>query len=360
MKRILCICKKETLHILRDPFTLALSLGLPLILLIVFGFAIEFNINEIRISVFDNAKNNFSSQILRMISSSNYFKLDHKLNLNEALSSLKSEKTKAALILEKDKTIGIKAQMLLDGADNSTIGPILGYLEKLTEIINVEIFKMNSKNPIEIRTKFLYNSELNSRWFVVPGLIVVILSILSILLISLTIAREWENGSMEVLLSTEIKPIEIILGKLIPYVVMGFIDICLVYLVARLVFGVPFIGSHLLFIIGVFLFLISALSQGLIISITTRNQRLAMQFSFVSGLLPAVLFSGFVFPIENMPLFFHYFTMIFPARWFMTISRGLFLKGSSFFALQHEFFALVLLDIILVLIAKKKFKMDLE
>ncbi|HOX23094.1 MAG TPA: ABC transporter permease subunit, partial [Elusimicrobiales bacterium] len=205
-----------------------------------------------------------------------------------------------------------------------------------------------------------FNHELNSRWFIIPGLTVVICGLIGILLTALTVAREWENGSMEMLLSTPARPAAIIAGKLAPYLLLGFCGVVFVYGAARLVFGVPFCGSHALYALSCVLFLLAATAQGLFISIATRQQQLAMQFSIVSGLLPSLLLSGFVFPIESMPLFFRYFTFILPPRWFMEISRGIFLKGATLADLWPQLLMQAALCAILIKLALKKFKTDLE
>jgi ABC-2 type transport system permease protein len=186
------------------------------------------------------------------------------------------------------------------------------------------------------------------------------MSILSILLTALTVAREWENGSMELLLSTPVRPIEIIVGKLAPYGVLGITAVTFVYVVARTVFGVPFAGNLAVFGLGCLLFLVSYLAQGLLISVVTRKQVIAMQFSMMSGMLPSNLLSGFIFPIESMPLFFQYFTMLLPARWFMRIARDTFLKGSSLLDLAGSFLALSLFCALMILMATRRFKRDLE
>jgi ABC-2 type transport system permease protein len=214
--------------------------------------------------------------------------------------------------------------------------------------------------PVALKTRFLYNPELNSRWFVVPGLMVVVLGILSILLTALTVAREWENGSMELLLSTPVEPVEIILGKLGPYLVLGLGAIAFVYLMARLGFGVPFRGNYLVFFAGCGLFLITYLAQGLLISVLTRRQQLAMQFSMMTGLLPSILLSGFIFPIESMPRFFRILTGALPARWFMIICRDVFLKGSGVFDLRYPFLALGIISVAMVTVSSRNFKKDLE
>jgi ABC-2 type transport system permease protein len=253
-----------------------------------------------------------------------------------------------------------EAQVLLDGADNSTVGPVSGYVGAVQKIASKRLADFDPVKPYDLRTRFLFNPELNSRWFVVPGLTVVVMAILSILLTSLTVAREWENGSMELLLSTPVQPLEIIIGKLAPYGALGLIAVTMVFVIARTLFGVPFVGHLPVFGAGCLIFLVTYLAQGLLISVVTRNQQIAMQMAMLTGFLPSQLLSGFVFPIASMPLFFHYFTMIFPARWFMEIARDTFLKGSGPVALAGSFFALSLISFLIIRMAVRKFRRDLE
>ena len=167
--------------------------------------------------------------------------------------------------------------MLLDGSDNSTVGPILGYLGAIQTIASRRIGGFDPPEPVKVKTRFLFNPELNSRWFAVPGLAVAVMAILSVLLTALTVAREWEDGSMELLLSTPVEPLEIIVGKLAPYAVLGIIAVTFTYIMSRTVFGVPFEGSLITFGAGCMLFLAACLAQGLLISVVTRNQQIAMQ-----------------------------------------------------------------------------------
>jgi ABC-2 type transport system permease protein len=186
------------------------------------------------------------------------------------------------------------------------------------------------------------------------------MAMLSILLTALTIAREWENGSMELLLSTPVRPLEIILGKLAPYGFLGALAVVFVYVIARVAFGVPFAGHLIVFGTGSLIFLVTYLAQGLLISVVARNQMIAMQMSQMTGMLPSQMLSGFVFPIASMPLAVQYFTMIFPARWYMEISRGTFLMGSSFLDLARPFAALALSCVVMIWLAVRRFKRDLE
>jgi ABC-2 type transport system permease protein len=364
--RILSIAKKEVKHIIRDPFTLALALGLPLILVTFFGYAINFDVRNIRLFSIDRDHTRASRELIEVFDSSEFFKVTSGLSRPKLLHALDIEKASVILVIEPNfgKDLGLgktaEAQVVLDGADNSTAGVILGYLAGIQKAAIKKLTKSSSASLIELKTRFIFNPELNSRWFIIPGLAVVVMAILSVLLTALTVAREWENGSMELLLSTPVKPIEIIMGKLAPYVFLGLASVFLIYLIARVGFGVPFLGSHMLFLVCCLLFLGTTLSQGLLISVVTRQQQIAMQLSIVTGLLPSLLLSGFIFPIENMPIFFQYFTAILPARWFIMICRGIFLRGAGISELFKPFLVLGIMNLLLITISTKRFKRDLE
>ena len=365
-RRAIAIGRKEVFHILRDPFTLATALGLPVFMVVMFGSAIEFNVKNIDLAISDSDQTSASRRLMDTFQSSGYFKIHRVVSPNEALVNLTTETARASVIIppnfEKDLTSdrGSQVQCLLDGSDSSTVAPVLGYLGKIQSISNDRIAAFNPTSPIELRTRFLFNPELNSKWFVIPGLNVIIMSMLSILLTALTVAREWENGSMELLLTTPVEPLEIIIGKLAPYGVLGITAMVFVYIIARAVFGVPFVGSLVVYGLGSLIFLMTYLSQGLLISVVTRNQQVAMQIAMMSGMLPSQLLSGFVFPIESMPIFFQKFTMIFPARWFMQISRDTFLKGSRMVDLGIPFLALIATCLLMMTLSTRIFKKDLE
>lgn len=365
-RRALSIARKEVRHVLRDPFTLALALGLPVLLVTFFGFAIDFDVRDVRLLVHDADKSRRSRQFVDLFESSGYFRVARSAPAGGVLEELGAERASAVLVIEpaasRDMLAGrpVEGQLLLDGADNSRAGAILGYLAGLLQAAQERVADRPRRDGIELRSRFLYNHELNSRWFTIPGLTVVVSGLIAIMLTSLTVAREWENGSMELLLSTPVKPLEIILGKLAPYLGLGAVGIAFVYLVARLGFGVPFRGSHALFAASSLLFLVAGLSQGLLISVLARQQQLAMQFSMMVGLLPSLLLSGFVFPVESMPAFFQYATSILPQKWFMMAARGIFLKGSGAAELAGPLLALALLDIVLIAAAGRRFKRDLE
>jgi ABC-2 type transport system permease protein len=360
------MAKKEVFHVMRDPFTLALALGLPIFMVVVYGLAIDFNVRNVPIAISDADQTQSSRQLIESFGSSNYFQIISGGSPANSQDLVKAETARAALIIpprfEKDLLAGRSAlaQVILDGADNSTVGPVTGYVGAIQVLASKKIADFDPPAPYEIRTRFLFNPELNSRWFVIPGLTVVVMAILSILLTSLTVAREWENGSMELLLSTPVQPLEIIVGKLAPYGVLGIIAVTFVFLIAYFGFGVPFVGNIFVFGAGCLIFLTTYLAQGLLISVVTRKQMVAMQVAMLTGFLPSQLLSGFVFPVSSMPTFFRYFTMILPARWFMQIARDTFLKGSSLIELLGPFVALTILCTFMISRGVQKFKRDLE
>jgi ABC-2 type transport system permease protein len=360
------LAQKEMYHVLRDRFTLSLALGLPVFMVLAFGFAMEFNVKNIPLAVHDGDQTRTSRQVIDTFGSSGYFLIDPVSSPDAAQRAILSDHNRAALIIpggfQKDLFAGgpARAQVLLDGSDNSTVGPILGYVASIETIAARRIADFDPPKRVEVKTRFLFNPELNSRWFVVPGLAVAVLAILAVLLTALTVAREWEQGSMELLLSTPAEPLEIIVGKLAPYAVLGVIAVAFVYVISRTVFGLPFQGSHGLFAAGVVLFLATYLAQGLLISVLTRRQQIAMQIAMMSGLIPAFLLSGFIFPIESMPAFFRYLTMILPARWFTSIARDSYLKGSTLWEMGIAFLALAVLCVLMIALAARTFKKDLE
>ena len=367
LKRALSIAKKEKFHILRDPFTLTMATVLPVVLVLIFGLAIEFNVKDIGLTVHDSDRTLSSRKLTEVFTSSQYFFIKPtRGSMIDAINDLDSERSKASLIIDPKfehhlQSEGVvRAQFILDGADNSTAGVILGYLNGIQEAASYKLTGIKVKSPITLKSRYLFNPELSSPWFIVPGLTVVIIAILSILLTALTVAREWENGSMELLLSTPVQPLEIIIGKLIPYTIIGLSAILLVVLVAMFGFKIPFAGNMVLYGLGSFIFLVACLAQGMLISVIIRTQQLSMQLAMITGLLPSLLLSGFIFPIENMPLVFQNVTSILPSKWFMIISRGIFLKGASIMDLKIPFWALFSLSSILIIVATKKFKKDLE
>jgi ABC-2 type transport system permease protein len=219
---------------------------------------------------------------------------------------------------------------------------------------------LGNGRALTLETRYLFNPTLDTHRFIIPGLIALVTGMLGVLLTALTVAREWETGSMELLLSTPVRPLELVLGKLTPYLALATLAITVVYLLVRVAFSTGFAGSHALFFIAVLLYILLCLSQGLLISVGARNQALAMQLGITTGLLPPMMLSGFIFPVESMPLFFRALTTLLPARWFVTIIRALWLKGSTALELALPFSILLAMTLVLVALAATRLKTDLE
>ena len=363
--RALSIARKESRHIRRDSVTMAAALGLPVLLVCFFGFVIDLNVREVGLLVADGDNTRASRELTELFSSSGYFTVTRAASSAEATKALGDERAKAALIIDPEFERNIRsgrpasAQVLLDGADNAYAGTVAAYLFGIQDAAQRRMTKAPSPKAA-IRSRFLFNPELNSKWFIVPGIFVIVVGLISTLLTALTVAREWENGSMELLLSTPVRPLEIMFGKIAPYLVLCLGGISMVYGMARVVFGVPFTGSHLLFFFATALFLAATMSQGLVISVVTRQQQLAFQLAMNTGMLPIQMLSGFIFPVESMALPFQFLTAIIPARWYMTVTRSLFLRAPDFKMIAPPLAALAALSALFVAVAWRKFKTDLE
>ncbi len=367
--RTASIALKETRHILRDPFTLAMALGMPLIQLIFFGFAIDFDVKDIKLTVIDQDRSRASRQLVDGIRGTGLFLVREGDPAQTPSADLDHEKSKGVLIIKhgfaQDLRQGepAKVQLLLDGADNSSAGVMAAYISAMIPALNRRLLGHNEPlppPPANLRIRFLFNPELNSRWFIIPGLSALIMGMVATMLTAVTIAREWEQGSMELLLSTPVKPLEIIVGKLLPYLILGMASVFAIWVSAIGIFGLPFEGNIPLYFFGCLLFLIPCLAIGLMISVKVRQQQAAMQMSMMISILPSMLLSGFIYPIESMPIFFKLLTAIIPARWFIMVSRGLFLKGESALELALPFGILILMNIFFIRRALAAFKTDLE
>ncbi len=364
-RRTVAIAHKEVRHILRDPLTMGFALGLPLVLVAFFGYAIDLDVRHIPVAHVNRDRTRASRQFIEVFDSSQFFRMS-PAPAGDAVGHLDAERARAILVIEpgfgKRLAAGkpVSAQVLLDGVDSSTAGSVLGYLGGIERAANERLTgHAVPKAPLALETRYVFNPELSSRWFVVPGLLVVVMSIMAIMLTAMTVAKEWETGSMELLLSTPVHPAEIVFGKLAPYLALSFMAVALVYVIAR-VLAVPFAGSHLLLILACLLFLVPCLMQGLLISVATRQQQLAMQLSLMVGMLPSFMLSGFIFPVESMPLFFRIVTRLLSPRWFMVIARGIFLKDASLTELAGPLLALTAIGAFFTLLAVRRFKADLE
>lgn len=375
--RILPLTRKETLHILRDARSMYLAIVLPVVFLILFGYAITFDVRHIPVGIVDQDSSFLSRDFISRVKGSEYLDLVYLSNSSSGLESLLDKgKVKAILIIphrfSRDLSKGKDAplQLLIDGSDNNTAQIALGYISGIVQIFssNIILEKLNKQGailqagilPIDVKPRIWYNPDLSSTNFIVPGLIAVVMMILAAMSTSLTIAREWEIGTMEQLIATPAKPHEIIIGKLIPYFFLGIIQISLVVLVGTLLFNVPLKGNIFFLFCVSGVFLICGLGIGLLISTITRSQQLAFMFSVLFTVLPSFLLSGFIFPISSMPDIIQFFTYLVPAKYFLIVLRGIFLKGTGLGTLWPEVVSLFAFASLILLACAKRLRLSLE
>jgi len=366
--RIRAVAKKEIIQIRRDPLSLTIAFLMPLIQLFIFGYAISFDINNIDTVIYDRDRSYESRELVSEMSASGYFSIvGYVDSYREVDSYIELNKAKVALMIRDDFSRAIKTGrpvqvgVVIDGSDSNTATIADGYLNGIALQFSARMSGVKIEPIIDIRNRVWYNPELKSRNFIVPGLIVVIMAVIVALLTSLTIAREWERGTMEQLISTPVKPAELIIGKIAPYFMIGLIDIIVAIIAGVFWFGVPIYGSPLLLLALSCIFMFGGVCTGIIISINARgSQSVASQVALITSFLPALLLSGFVFAISNMPAPLQIVTYVIPARYFVTISKSIFMKGSGIDALITETLLLTLYGTLVFAVAVKKFRKRID
>jgi ABC-2 type transport system permease protein len=371
LKRIWAISSKEFIQIKRDPRSLALAIVIPVLLLIIFGYGLSLDIDRVRTVVWNqDASSELTRNFLLNFKYSKYFKITRYTdNYRDIEHLIDSGEVMMALVIPKDFShyleSGKKAplQLLIDGSDSNTATIAASYVRAVVAKYNVELLAQvfashgfSPSRPPDMRSRIWFNAGLNSRWYIIPGVIAMIIMIIAALLTSICIAREWERGTMEQLISTPVKPPELVIGKFLPYFAIGFFDLFVGVVMARVIFGVPFRGNYLLLILLSVFFLIGALSQGILISASSRTQLLASQMATLTTFIPTMLLSGFIYPIFNMPQFIQAITYFIPARYYIVILRGLFLKGNGMDVMWDEALFLLLFALLMFTIAIRKFK----
>lgn len=334
--RLWAMARKEALQLRRDPRSLILAFILPVLMVLFFGYAITWDVKDIRFSAWDQDRTRESRELLEAFQASGYFTLTERAEgYREVEEALALGRVRAVLVIPPDYSETLASgrpapvQLLLDGADANTATIAMNYADAIVAGESVDLVLQGRELPtmVESETRIWYNETLESRNMVVPGLVAAIMSIIAAMLTSLTIAREWERGTMEQLAATPVRALEIVLGKLLPYVAIGLFDVAMTVAVGVWVFGVPFRGSVLLLAGMSLLFLVGALGVGIFISAVAGSQVFAMQAAMVATYLPAVLLSGFLFDISAMPVALQAVTFLVPARYFVVVTRGILLKG---------------------------------
>jgi ABC-2 type transport system permease protein len=364
--RVLALAHKEWMHIVRDVRTLYFALGMPVVMLIIFGYAVSFDIDQVPTVVVDQDRTQQSRQLLQHVFSGPTFRavavfedprdVEHSFRRGEAKLGIVVPRGYGRQ-LGRGETADV--QLLVDAADNMTATSILSYSTRFALAENRRLVAEAvgaSPEMLEARVRALFNPAMRSALFLVPGLIALIQAMMAVLLTALTVAREWERGTMEQLFATPVGRLEIVLGKLIPYYFVGLAQVLLVLAAGTWLFGVPIRGPVVVVFAISSLFLLATLGQGLLISVATKNQQLATQGAAVSSMLPSALLSGFVMPIDNMPQVLQVITYAVPARYLVHALRAILLRDAPLSVVVPDALALLAFATLMVLVSTALFR----
>jgi len=365
VRRLWAIARKEAIQLRRDARSLALAFALPGALLLLFGYAISLDVRNIDIAVLDQSHSEASRHLVDAFVASGYFRVAERLERDADVQHvLDRGEARLVLVIPPDFARGLGSgrpralQLLLDGSDANTATIAQNYAEAIVTRFTGTLGDRRAL-PIDARTRIWYNETLESRNMIVPGLIAVIMSIIAAMLTALTIAREWERGTMEQLVATPVSRTEVVLGKLLPYVAIGVIDVTAAILAGLIVFHVPLRGNIVLLAVLTLLFLVAALAWGIFVSAALKTQMLATQAAILSTYMPALLLSGFIFSIGAMPFALQAITFAVSARYYVVITRGIFLKGVGLAVLWPEVLALVAFATVAISLALWAFRKEL-
>ena len=365
LRRIAAITHIETLMILRDKRSLGLAFILPLLLLILFGSTLSYDVRNIPLAIWDQDHTPPSRTLIAAFQGSPYYRI---VTIRDGYPDLSRDldqgKALVGMIIPPDFAKRLsrgqeaQVQFILDGTDSTTAGTSLNYIQGIMERHNLTLQHEGAQRggglPLDLAIRVWFNPEMESRNFIVPGLIAVILMIIAALLTSLTLAREWESGTMETLLSLPLRPIEVVIGKIIPYFVIGMINITVLLVVSRFIFQIPIRGNIPLLYLFATIFTIGVLGLGIFISGAAKRQVLATQLALITTMLPTMLLSGFVFPIRNMPLLLQGISYLVPARYLIRALKGIFLKGIGISVLYPSLLLLTAFACLIVWLAARQ------
>ena len=368
MKRFIGFIKKEFYHIFRDKRSLFILFGMPIVQVLLFGFAITNEINNVDIAILDHSKDVTTKEIINKIAASKYFSIKQFIDNEAAIeTAFKKGQIKAVLNFEKDFGKKIVAegkatvQILTDATDPNTANTISNYVSSILQNYQREINKdVQLAFQIVPKTRLIYNPELKSVFMFVPGVMTIILMLVSAMMTSISITREKELGTMEILLVSPLKPFQVIVGKVVPYIFLAVINAIIIILLSIFVFRMPVQGSFILLGAESVLFIINALSLGILISTVSASQQTAMMVSLMGLMLPVILLSGFIFPINSMPFPLQVISNIIPAKWFIIILKGIMLKGVGLAFVWKETLILMGMTLFFIVLSVKKYKIRLE
>ena len=368
MKQLIAFIRKEFYHVFRDRRTLLILFGIPIAQIILFGQALSSEVKNIGIAVLDEANNTYSQQITHRLQASPYFKLkDPLFRYGQVEDQFKRGTIKAALIFPPDfgkdlyTSSGTSLQLITDGSDPNTAKTVQNYFSTMVASYQQELNPtVQLPYQITVENRMLYNEEQNGSMNFVPGVIALVFMIVSTALTSVAVVREKELGTMEILLVSPFKPIMILIAKAVPYLILSLINFTVILLLSVYMLDVPIRGNLLLLYAESTLFIIICLSLGLLISTVTASQQTAMLIAMMGMMLPTAFFTGFMFPIENMPLIFQGISKVFPSSYYYSIVKKVMLKGLDFTYVWKETLILIAMAVIFLSLAMKKFKIRLQ
>jgi ABC-2 type transport system permease protein len=375
LTRLLAVARKELLQILRDTRSLGIVVVMPVTLMLLFGYGVNLDLKELPVYVCDQDGSRQSQDLLKRFQASEYFHVVRAVDNVPAIErALDSGQAKIGIVIpwnfSRRLSAGgaVQVQALVDATDDNTGNVLMGYTQGIVQgySTGIQVDWLRARGltlqpvPVNVETRTWYNEDLESSAFIIPGVLALVMSVIGAFLTSLTIAREWERGSMEQLISTPVTAMEIMLGKLAPYFVLGMIDVAVCAALAIGWFHVPFRGSYLTLALCSALFMVVVLSLGFFISVVAKNQLAASQISLIITFLPAFLLSGFLFSIEQMPAPLQWITHVFPARYYVTLLKKIFLKGTPAAMLTADLLPLAGFAVLLTLVATRSFHKRLE
>lgn len=373
VRRINALLYKEFIQMLRDPLALILLIILPVFLLFIFGYAINLDVRNIPLAVYNLDRTEFSRSLIDKFVTSGYFVLKrHVYDHDRATRVLDSGEAKVVLCIPKNFQKDVfngkctPVQVLIDGTDSNTANIAMSYVKSIlqAESLQVIITLLNSNGQlgdsviaaVDVRPNIWYNPELSSINFLVPGIIGIIIMVIGAIRMSVSLVKEREKGTLESLMVSPLRPIELMIGKIAPYIVVVFVDLILIVLAGKFIFNVPFRGNVLLFLLLSFIFLGSALGSGLYISSIAKTSQVAWLVGFLATILPSIILSGFVFPIESMPRLIQYITCLVPVRYYLEILRGIILKGVGISVLYPQAIILFGFAVVTIFVSSLMFK----
>jgi ABC-2 type transport system permease protein len=368
MKQLITFIKKEFHHILRDKRSMLVLLGLPIVQLLIFGFAITTETRNCNIAILDNSKDEATQNIITRIENSTYFDVDRTLFSNDQIEEIfKTGRIKLAIVFQPNfqndllHTNKAQIQIITDASDPNQANTLANYVSAIVMQYQQEL-NQNKELPYTINTeiRMLYNPQLKGEYSSVPGVMGMILLLISAMMTSISIVKEKELGTMEVLLVSPMKPSIVIASKVIPYFIVSLINVITILLISNFVFGIPIQGSFILLSFITIIYIMCALALGILISTVTSSQQAAMIISLLGLMLPVVMLSGYAFPVANMPLILQLISNIVPAKWYIIMVKDVMIKGIGLSEIWKELLIILGMTMFFLVVSIKRFKVRLQ